>query len=296
MKKKYSIFHIDGGLGKHIAATAVAKCIKNNYPDRELIVVCAWPQVFIELDFVHKVFRAGYTSYFYQDYILDADSLIFKGEPYFTTAHIYKQKSLIENWCEMHQLKFNKEKPELRFNHIYKQMAAGMWKYDKPVLVIQSNGGPFNDEKGLSYKWTRDIPVPVVQSIVNYYSKRYTIFQVCRPNSFVANGAQAINSEMNIMEMLSILLVSEKRLLIDSSLQHAAAALQLPSTVLWVGTSPKVFGYDLHTNISAKEPINTKFPDSHLFDYNFEGLSYEYPYGPTDDIFDLDQIVASLNK
>ena len=27
---KYSIFHIEGGLGKHVAAIAVAKAIKNN--------------------------------------------------------------------------------------------------------------------------------------------------------------------------------------------------------------------------------------------------------------------------
>ena len=294
MKKKYSIFHIDGGLGKHIAATAVAKCIKNNYPDRDLIVVCAWPQIFVEIDYVYKVFRSGHTPYFYLDYILDADSLIFKGEPYFTTEHIYKQKPLIENWCKLHQLEYKNEQPTLRFNNIYLQIARVIWKYDKPPLVIQSNGGMFNDDKGLSYKWTRDIPPPVVQSIVNYYSKHYTVFQVCRPNSYIANGAIAVNTEMDIMEMLSILLISEKRLLIDSSLQHAAAALQLPSTVLWIGTSPKVFGYDLHTNISAKQPTNLKYPDSYLFDYNFEGLAFEYPYGPTDDIFDIDEIVKVL--
>ncbi len=38
--KKYSIFQINGGLGKHIAATAVGQAIKAAYPDRELIVVC----------------------------------------------------------------------------------------------------------------------------------------------------------------------------------------------------------------------------------------------------------------
>jgi hypothetical protein len=46
------------------------------------------------------------------------------------------------------------------------------------------------------------------------------------------------------MELFSLLLVSQKRVLIDSCLQHAAAAaaLGLSSVVLWVGTSPKVFG------------------------------------------------------
>ena len=51
MEKKYSIFHLEGGLGKHVAATSVAQCIKNNHPDRELIVVCGYPEIFLNLDF-----------------------------------------------------------------------------------------------------------------------------------------------------------------------------------------------------------------------------------------------------
>jgi len=82
MEKKYSIFHIEGGLGKHVAATAVARCIKNTHPDRELVIVCAWPEVFINLDFVDRVYRLGNVPYFYQDYIDGKDSLIFKHEPY----------------------------------------------------------------------------------------------------------------------------------------------------------------------------------------------------------------------
>ena len=46
--KKYSLFHIEGGLGKHIAAIAVAKCIKNNHSDRKLIVVCAYPEIYLK--------------------------------------------------------------------------------------------------------------------------------------------------------------------------------------------------------------------------------------------------------
>jgi len=59
VKKTHSIFHIEGGLGKHIAATAVAKAIKNNHPDRDLIVVCSYPEVFVNLEYVHRVYRIG---------------------------------------------------------------------------------------------------------------------------------------------------------------------------------------------------------------------------------------------
>ena len=76
-KTSYSIFHVQGGFGKHIAATAVAKCIKNNYPGRQLVVVCAWPEIFQNLPFVDRVYQLGNTSYFYQTYVENQDSLIF---------------------------------------------------------------------------------------------------------------------------------------------------------------------------------------------------------------------------
>jgi uncharacterized phage-like protein YoqJ len=64
---QYSIFHVQGGIGKHVAATAIAQVIKNNHPERKLIVVCAYPEVFSNLDFVDRVYQLGATSYFYQN-------------------------------------------------------------------------------------------------------------------------------------------------------------------------------------------------------------------------------------
>ena len=105
--EQYSLFHIEGGLGKHVAATAVAKCRKNNHPDRKLIVVCAYPEVYLNLKFIDRVYRIGNTPYFYDDYIKDKDMLIFKHEPYFTTDHIVKRKPLIQNWCNLYDLEYN---------------------------------------------------------------------------------------------------------------------------------------------------------------------------------------------
>ena len=87
--------------------------------------------------------------------------------------------------------------------------------------------------------------------------------------------------------------ISERRILIDSCLQHAAAALGLKSTVLWVSTSPGVFGYPLHDNIKGEIPEGVKLPDSYLFDYNFHGLNHECPI--TDlNIFDIPTIISTL--
>jgi hypothetical protein len=293
--EKYSIFHIEGGLGKHIASTAVAKAIKNNHPDRELIIVCAYPQIFVNLNYVHRVYRIGNTPYFYKNYIDKKDSLIFKHEPYFTTEHIHKKMRLIENWCKLYNLTYNGEQPEIKFNPREIQKYGSLWNSNKPLFVIQSNGGMYNQESGLPYRWTRDMPFSVVQAVVDKYKDQYDIVQITRPGSPVAIGANPITHEMTPHELLSVLLYSDKRLLIDSSLQHAAAAFNLPSTVLWIGTSSKLFGYDIHDNIHAEIPENQKLTDSYFFDYDFEGPLHEYPF-ENDTIFDIDEIIKSLTK
>ena len=292
MEKKYSIFHIEGGLGKHVLATAVARCIKNNHPDRELIVVCAYPEIYLNLDFVSRVYRLGNTPYFYDDYINEKDSLIFKHEPYFTEDHIHKRLPLIENWCKLFNLQYYGEKPELVFNLRQQQIGINKWQRQKPIMVIQTNGGPLN-EQPYPYSWTRDIPMDVAQQVVNSFKDYYHIIQICRNEANALQGVEVVKDQMSNMELFSLLLLSQKRLLIDSCLQHAAAALGLQSTVLWVGTSPKVFGYSIHNNITAELPNTVKLPDSYLFDYNFNGMVHECPLFDTN-IFDINEIIETL--
>jgi hypothetical protein len=293
-KTKYSIFHLEGGLGKHVTATAVARAIKNNHPDRNLIVVCAYPEVFLNLDFIHKVFRIGNTPYFYQDYIEGKDSLIFKHEPYFSTDHILKKTSLIESWCKVYGLEYKGELPELVFNLRQKQYGLNKWKRDRPIMVIQTNGGPLTDQP-YPYSWTRDIPQSTAQVLVSHFSKDYHIIQIARNEANRLQGVEFINQPMSNMELFSLLLMSQKEILIDSALQHASAALGKKSTVLWVATSPKVFGYEMHNNIQATLPKDFKLPDSYLFDYNFNGAIHECPL-IDDNIFDINEIIASITQ
>jgi hypothetical protein len=292
MERKYSIFHVEGGLGKHVASTAVARCIKNTHPDRDLIVVCAYPELFINLDFVHKVFRIGTTPYFYQDYVLNRDSLLFKHEPYFTTEHIHKRLGLIENWCKLYNLDYNGEEPELVFNFRQRQFGFKKWSRSKPIMVIQSNGGSFSEGK-YPYSWSRDMPPYIVEGLINHFKNDYHIFHICNEKAFIYEGAEPIKERMLNMELFSILLLSEKRILIDSCLQHASKALGLKSTVLWVGTDPKVFGYEFHNNIKCKDLGDFKLPDSYLFNFSFNGELYECP-SIDGDLFDLNEIIQSV--
>ena len=58
-KKKYFIWHIQGGLGKNIAATALCKSIKETYPDRELIMVVSYPEAFLNNPHIDRVYNIG---------------------------------------------------------------------------------------------------------------------------------------------------------------------------------------------------------------------------------------------
>ena len=109
------------------------------------------------------------------------------------------------------------------------------------------------------------------------------------------NGTERLDGKLSNMELFSIMTVSSKRFLIDSSLQHAAVAINLRSTVFWIGTSPKVFGYDLHNNIVANLPKNkNQLIGSYLFDYQFDFNVHECPYSTLDEMFDMDLVVSNI--
>ena len=96
MDNKFLVWHIEGGLGKNIAATALLPDIAKQYKTRKIVVVASYPEVFLNHPDVHRVYRVGMTAYFYEDYILNKDTLVFRHEPYFQTGHILKQKHLVE--------------------------------------------------------------------------------------------------------------------------------------------------------------------------------------------------------
>jgi hypothetical protein len=247
MNEKYAIFSMEGGLGKAIASTAMPEIISNNHPDRKVIVVTPWPEVFLNNPFVHRVFRLCNHPYFYKDYIQDKDSLIFKGEPYFTADHIHKKRHVILSWCEMFNLQYNGETSRLVYNGAeIANIASKYGSRPKPILVFQNNGGLFSNQR--PYCWTRDISPIQSQKIVNLLRDKYHIYHVSRPNSYKLDGVETI-PEIPKRELLGILLASQKRILIDSCLQHAAAAFKLPSNLLFMTKLLK-----LHTQIHGSYP------------------------------------------
>jgi hypothetical protein len=294
-QEKYLIWHIEGGLGKNVAATALCQSIKQYYPDRKLIMVVSHPEVFLNNPYIDRVYFIGSKSYFYDDYINGKDTLIFKQEPYNQTDHILKRKHLIHNWCDILGIEYKGQQPQVYVNMAQK-MTTGLWKRNKPCMVIQTNGGPLTQQK-YNYSWSRDIHYEIAQKIIDKYKDQYHIFQVTRPDSEKLNGVEVIDRQLSNMELFALLIESKKRVLIDSCMQHAAASFKVPATVLWIGTSPKVFGYNLHNNIIANPPDgNVQLIDSYMFDYNLDGILHECPYIDHNSMFNLNDIYNSIDK
>lgn len=285
------IFSVDGGLGKSIMATAVLKAIKKQYKRANILVSTAYPDVFINNPNVNKIITNTNNSGLYRDYIQNKEAKVFISDPYSTSDYITESKHLIQIWCEMYGLEYNGEMPELFLSKAEKQYYEPFYRLDKPIMAIQPHGGAINQP--LKYSWTRDIPVPITERIIERFKDDYAIVHIKRDDQL--NYANTIGALDGFRSIAILLTMSKKRLLIDSSAMHIATSLNLPSVVAWIGTSPKVFGYDMHTNILAKEP--TKPLDLNHSYYQrlplFEDIS-KVPYNDLNDIFNVNQIIENL--
>lgn len=291
-----AIFHIEGGVGKHIAASAVLKTYHNANPSTKIIVSCAYPEIFYNNPIIEKSLKLGSNQYFYKDYIYKKDVEIYAQEPYKQTSHITKKKHLVQTWCDMIGVEYNNETPQIYLNSREIEVSRNLIKFedDKPILIFQPFGGPGSPHQQLPYSWARDIHPNIAQTLVNALSEVYNIVHICYDNHPVLNNCLRLDQHVSKKTLISLLLLSEKRLLIDSCLQHAAAALGLSSTVVWNVTKPEIFGYSLHNNISPEISYPEGCANSYMYDYDIIGIVDECPYDDYTKIFNIEKILKNL--
>jgi ADP-heptose:LPS heptosyltransferase len=287
------IFQIDGGIGKSVMATAVLKAMRKKHSKDYIIVVTAYPDVFINNPNANKVLNFNQLNGIYSNYIMDKDCKVFMTDPYTSSDFITEKQHVIKTWCDLYDISYNGENPEIFISQSEKDYFQQFYRLDKPIMVIQPHGGAQN--QALKYSWTRDIPQPIMEEVIEYYKNDYVILHVKREDQIVyPNTLQALDSFRSVAILLTM---SSKRLFIDSSMMHVAAAFNLPSTICWVGTNPEVFGYSLHNNIVANEPtkpinLEHSFYIKHLL---FEDIS-SIPYHNLKEVFNTQKIIESLES
>ena len=289
----YSIFHIEGGIGKNILATAVISSLKSTDPERNIIVVTAWPQVWFNNPNVYQIYPIGQSANFYKNFIKDKDTKIFRIDPYHTEDYILNKKHLIDIWCDLVGAQNNGVGPKLFFSPLELQSIQNkiLTGVTKPIFLLHTNGGGAGPH-ARPYSWYRDLPIQNAQEIVEYFKNDYHIYQLGYEGQVKLQGTNPL--QLDTREVLATPLFCRKRLLIDSFSQHSAMAFGQKSVVCWVGNKPEVLGYDFHINIKPNvEPVFDTLHSSYLDDADIGGNPIQFPYDRLK-IFDSNEIINNL--
>jgi hypothetical protein len=290
---KFSIFHIEGGMGKNVLATAVVSSLKNSDPERNIIIVSAWPQVWFNNPNVYQIYPFGQIANFYKNYIDGQDTKIFRVDPYHTEDYILNRKHLIQIWCDLCGVEWDGNPPRLYFSpleieYIKLKITNGV---TKPIFLLHTNGGA-GGNNSRPYSWYRDIPLANAKDVVDYFKNDYHIYQIGYEGQNIIDGCNRLNLETR--EILAAPLFSRKRLFIDSFSQHASAALGIKSVVCWIGNKPNVLGYSTNINVKPNvEPVYDTYHSSYLDDFDIGGNPIQFPYD-TLKIFDSNEIINKL--
>ena len=290
---KYVIFHVEGGHGKNVMATAVCRAIKKLHPDRKLIVVCAWDGPFFYNPDVFRFYTFGQMQFFFTDFI-KPDTIIYRQEVYHTEDHILQRKHLTQSWCDMYNIPYDGYKPKIYLNPRELEIARDKIKPDgRPIMLLQTHGGSPQGQYSKK-SWFRDMPIEIAQKLVNYFSKSYRILHIKSPEQPVLQGVEQLT--LPYRELYAVFPLSTKRLFIDSFSQHVAAALDLQSTVVWIGNKPEIFGYPEHINITPNASYVRELNKfSYLEQFDISGQIQQFPYD-TVNLFDINKIIEAVNK
>ena len=160
-------------------------------------------------------------------------------------------------------------------------------------MLLQTHGGSPNAQYSKK-SWFRDIPIEIAQKLVNYFSKSYRILHIRTPEQPALNGTELLN--LPFRELYAVFPLSTKRLFIDSFAQHVATALDLQSTVVWIGNKPEVFGYKENINVvPGVEHVREINKFSYLDQFDISGQIQQFPYD-TVNMLDINKIIEAVNK
>jgi hypothetical protein len=240
---KGTVVHINGGLGKCIMFTCVAKCYKEQHPDLQLVVVSGYPEVFLNnpnIDGNFQFTQHGLWMNFYRN----DDYEVIAWDPYFHPDWMAgKPRHLIEIWSELLDVDCFNLNPELYFAGPEVEELQRMIQTDRPLLVVQSTGGANPGHTS----WTRNPPTGELEEYLQKFSDSHYIVHLALPQTPVLKSANQRIENLTRRQAMCLVYYAQEFVGIDSFGLHARAANTNagPSHFFFIYPDTKVrIGYD----------------------------------------------------
>jgi hypothetical protein len=203
-------------------------------------------EVWLHNPAIYRVFPYGNTPYFYEDYIQDKDTIVFRQDPFKTSDFMHQDTHLLSAWAELCGVKYEAEKPELFFTQREKEIITRITKRDKPTIIFNPYEVSLKD--AYPRQWARNIPAQTALRLGAEISVRgFHAIMPATPDTPNIPGIEKIHLSGRLS--LALPLVAVGIISSHSYLIHIGKMFNLPTTVIWGANTPKVYGYEDHYNV-----------------------------------------------
>ena len=217
---KGTVVHINGGLGKCIVFTGVAKCYKEQNPDQELIIVSGYPEVFIHNPNVDGNYSFN-TPELWTRFYGNPEYEVLAQDPYLEAEWIKNEEiHLMDIWCDMLGIDCTCNGPELFFSGPEVDDLQAMIQTDKPLVVVQSTGG----SNPAARSWTRNPSKAELDQYLERYAEDNYVVHLCTPDTPVLNNVHQRIDSFTKRQAMCLVYYAYEFVGIDSFGLHARAA------------------------------------------------------------------------
>lgn len=242
---KYAVFVINGLPEKDFLGTAVVAQYKKENPDQKIIVLSRNPFVWMHNTDVWRIYDSTRVQYFYDDFIASNEAKIFGQDPYISTEYISHGMHLIDAWAKLIKVGKPEHKPKIFLTQREFEISERLLSQHKPYCIISTESEEILPRQAST--WVKKMPRQLGEFLSSEMKKRgINVLHAALPNEQPLPFSTPINFEPRIL--ISALKTADIRILTNSYLAHASAALQINSTVIYSDERPRQSGFEINSN------------------------------------------------
>jgi len=291
---------IQGGLGKVLCASAALRGLRKKYPDKKIIVLSGWSDIFMANPNVDRAYSFNENKYLYEDFV--KDGMLLTQDPYNLDSYRLDKVHLAQAFCEAFNVEYDgNPKPDVYIPESFVNKALldfkDLRKKNLPIIVIQPLGASKIDKELNKIIPTGRENVALFHKLIKEKQDK-VLFIVMKtpqqPNIGEGDNVLILKTGVHFLQWAAYISLADAFIGVDSSGHHMAAAFNKPSIVMYGRTDPKNLSYsnetvvdgeceDLHCNGFLSVPLNSTCKKNYKCVNN---LPYENLEKPVDDLID----------